>query len=137
MKLPWEKRLAFTLGLGTAAVPGSDDYLTFTRHGRRLFDAYVPTRVQPAAKMGLRGANFIGGVGKVAFVGQQLYGLRDADHPLNRMASKSSKGWQDAWTHGFSKGFSRSLSEAGMAKYNAPMRPTGEPYVSGGVVYLP
>lgn len=136
MRIGTERKIAFTLGLATAAVPGSDDYLTLTSHGRRMFDVYVPKRVQPWAKRGLRGANILGGVGKIAFAYDQYKGLQNPSHPLNRMADRSSQAWLDSYTHGFALGLRRSPEEGGYVVRNQPLPPTPT-YISGGVVYLP
>jgi len=136
MRIGTERKIAFSLGLGTAAVSGSDDYLTLTSHGRRIFSTYVPKRLQPAAKLGLRGANVIGGVGKLAIAYDQYKGLQNPSHPLNRMADRSSQAWLDSYTHGFSLGLRRSPEEGGYVVRNQSLPPTST-YISGGVVYLP
>lgn len=132
MKLPWERRLAFTLGLGTAAVPGMDDYLTITRHGKRMFETYVPKRVQPAAKLGLRGANVIGGVAKAKFA----YEVGKEFHSRN-MSTLSTM-----HIHGYDLPFwplhggNQTAQSLGRVIRNNPLPPQ-QPYVHGGVVYLP
>lgn len=139
MRVPWQEAIWFKLGLSTALLPLLDDYLTLTESGRRMFNR-IPKRFQPAARKGLRGANLLGGAGKVAIVADQYYGLQSSNHPLNRLSSKSSAKMREAYQHGLwsAPGWATSTpAQRGLIGYNRSMSPMPAPFVSGGVVYMP